>query len=202
MPRSSSERPPTRLTILRSATGPPSHSSDDRALFPRALYKKQERAFATRWRSLFRCLLRTRSRTFHILVGDRTYRLGSQVGETRNTFDIDFIHHFNVLPRQNIIWGLGARWTRATWRRRSPGSISFHITSRTTATASLPRTKSRSCPISSPRRSGRNSSTTSIPVGRSNPALACCGRQALISQFGPQLLAPCEVLRVLMKTSS
>ncbi len=42
---------------------------------------------------------------------DRTYRLGSQVGETRNTFDIDFIHHFNVLPRQNIIWGLGARWS-------------------------------------------------------------------------------------------
>jgi len=42
---------------------------------------------------------------------DRTYRLGSQVGETRNTFDIDFIHHFNALPRQNIIWGLGARWS-------------------------------------------------------------------------------------------
>ena len=42
---------------------------------------------------------------------DRTYRLGSQVGETRNTFDIDLIHHFNALPRQNIIWGLGARWS-------------------------------------------------------------------------------------------
>jgi iron complex outermembrane receptor protein len=42
---------------------------------------------------------------------DRTYRLGSQLGETRNTFDIDFIHHLNVLPRQDIIWGLGARWS-------------------------------------------------------------------------------------------
>jgi iron complex outermembrane receptor protein len=42
---------------------------------------------------------------------DRTYRLGSQVGETRNTFDIDFIHHFDALLRQNIIWGLGARWS-------------------------------------------------------------------------------------------
>ena len=42
---------------------------------------------------------------------DRTYRLGSQVGETRNTLDIDFIHHFSALPRQNIIWGLGARWS-------------------------------------------------------------------------------------------
>jgi iron complex outermembrane receptor protein len=42
---------------------------------------------------------------------DRTYRLGSQLGETRDTFDIDFIHHFNVLPRQDVIWGLGARWS-------------------------------------------------------------------------------------------
>ena len=42
---------------------------------------------------------------------DRTYRLGSQLGETRNTFDIDFIHHWKALPRQDIIWGLGARWS-------------------------------------------------------------------------------------------
>jgi iron complex outermembrane receptor protein len=42
---------------------------------------------------------------------DRTYRLGAQLGETRNTFDIDFVHHFNALPRENIIWGLGARWS-------------------------------------------------------------------------------------------
>jgi iron complex outermembrane receptor protein len=42
---------------------------------------------------------------------DRTYRLGSQLGETRNTVDIDFIHHITLLPRQDIIWGLGARWS-------------------------------------------------------------------------------------------
>jgi iron complex outermembrane receptor protein len=42
---------------------------------------------------------------------DRTYRFGSQLGETRNTFDIDFIHHLNVLSRQDIIWGLGGRWS-------------------------------------------------------------------------------------------
>src|ERR1700676_3751159 len=41
---------------------------------------------------------------------DRTYRFGSQLGETRNTFDIDFLHQFKALPRQDIIWGLGARW--------------------------------------------------------------------------------------------
>lgn len=42
---------------------------------------------------------------------DRTHRLGAQLGETRNTFDIDFVHHFKALPRQDIIWGLGARWS-------------------------------------------------------------------------------------------
>ena len=42
---------------------------------------------------------------------DRTYRLGSQLGETRNTFDIDLIHRLTLLPRQDIIWGLGARWS-------------------------------------------------------------------------------------------
>ncbi|HEV7512704.1 MAG TPA: TonB-dependent receptor [Candidatus Acidoferrum sp.] len=42
---------------------------------------------------------------------DRTYRLGPQLGETRNTFDVDFIHHLTFLPRQDFIWGVGARWS-------------------------------------------------------------------------------------------
>lgn len=42
---------------------------------------------------------------------DRTYRLGTQLGERRNTFDIDLIHHLTLLPRQDFIWGLGARWS-------------------------------------------------------------------------------------------
>jgi iron complex outermembrane receptor protein len=41
---------------------------------------------------------------------DRTYRLGPALGETRNTFDLDFIHHL-VLQRNEIIWGVGARWS-------------------------------------------------------------------------------------------
>lgn len=41
---------------------------------------------------------------------DRTYRLTPQVGESRNTFDIDFVHHL-TLPRQDFTWGLGARWS-------------------------------------------------------------------------------------------
>lgn len=42
---------------------------------------------------------------------DRTYRLGPQVGETRNTFDIDLLHHFVLKQRNEIIWGFGARWS-------------------------------------------------------------------------------------------
>ena len=42
---------------------------------------------------------------------DRTYRLGPQVGETRNTFDIDVLHHFVLQQRNEIIWGFGARWS-------------------------------------------------------------------------------------------
>ena len=42
---------------------------------------------------------------------DRTYRLGPQLGETRNTFDVDFIHHLVLKRRNEIIWGFGARWS-------------------------------------------------------------------------------------------
>jgi iron complex outermembrane receptor protein len=42
---------------------------------------------------------------------DRTYRLGPQLGETRNTFDVDAIHHFILKRRHEIVWGFGARWS-------------------------------------------------------------------------------------------
>jgi iron complex outermembrane receptor protein len=49
---------------------------------------------------------------FHIQAYyDRTHRLGPQFGETRNTFDIDFIHHLALGERNDIIWGAGARWS-------------------------------------------------------------------------------------------
>jgi iron complex outermembrane recepter protein len=41
---------------------------------------------------------------------DRTYRLTPGVGESRNTFDLDFVHHL-TLPRQDVTWGVGARWS-------------------------------------------------------------------------------------------
>lgn len=40
---------------------------------------------------------------------DRTNRQTAQFGETRNTFDVDFIDHIGSLPRQDVILGLGLR---------------------------------------------------------------------------------------------
>lgn len=42
---------------------------------------------------------------------DRTNRHEPNFGEIRDTFDIDFLHHLHWGPRQDIIWGLGARWS-------------------------------------------------------------------------------------------
>jgi len=42
---------------------------------------------------------------------DRTYRIGPLLGEARNTFDIDLIYHFVLKERNEVIWGLGARWS-------------------------------------------------------------------------------------------
>jgi iron complex outermembrane recepter protein len=51
---------------------------------------------------------------------DRTYRLGPQLGETRNTFDLDLIHHFRLAERNEIIWGLGARWSPSDFIQTVP----------------------------------------------------------------------------------
>jgi len=42
---------------------------------------------------------------------DRTERYGIQLGESRDTFDVDFQHRFQVLEGHNLIWGLGYRHT-------------------------------------------------------------------------------------------
>ena len=49
---------------------------------------------------------------------DRTYLRGPQIGESRNTFDVDFLHHWAWFPRQQLTWGLGARVAQATSCRR------------------------------------------------------------------------------------
>jgi len=43
---------------------------------------------------------------------DRTERAMVNLGETRDTFDVDFQHDFQWGSRHNIVWGLGCRYTR------------------------------------------------------------------------------------------
>ncbi len=42
---------------------------------------------------------------------DRTLRLSPYLGESRNTFDIDFLHHIKAGDRQDFSWGGGLRWS-------------------------------------------------------------------------------------------
>lgn len=42
---------------------------------------------------------------------DRTSRFSPQLDEIRNTFDIDFLYHFKIIGNQDILTGLGARWS-------------------------------------------------------------------------------------------
>ena len=40
---------------------------------------------------------------------DRTIRIGNQLGETRDTFDVDFLHHLKLGEAQDFSWGGGLR---------------------------------------------------------------------------------------------
>lgn len=40
---------------------------------------------------------------------DRTNHFEPEFGETRDTFDVDFLHHLTLPWKQNFLWGLGAR---------------------------------------------------------------------------------------------
>lgn len=42
---------------------------------------------------------------------DRTIRIDGLAGETRDTFDIDFLHRFRVEDRHHISWGFGLHWS-------------------------------------------------------------------------------------------
>ncbi|MGB2590412.1 MAG: TonB-dependent receptor [Candidatus Acidiferrum sp.] len=45
---------------------------------------------------------------------DRTSQLSPQLGEIRNTFDIDFLYHFKLKGNQDLLTGVGARWSPDT----------------------------------------------------------------------------------------
>jgi iron complex outermembrane receptor protein len=52
---------------------------------------------------------------------DRTDRQDFELGETRDTFDIDFVQHVRVQERQELTWGLGARVSPSNFIQTSQG---------------------------------------------------------------------------------
>jgi iron complex outermembrane recepter protein len=52
---------------------------------------------------------------------DRTIRIGEQLGETRNTIDIDLLYHVKVAERHDLTFGGGLRWSPNHFIQRSPG---------------------------------------------------------------------------------
>jgi iron complex outermembrane receptor protein len=52
---------------------------------------------------------------------DRTDRQAVQYGETRNTFDVDFLYHLKLGSRQIVLWGAGARVSPSHFVQRIPG---------------------------------------------------------------------------------
>jgi iron complex outermembrane receptor protein len=51
---------------------------------------------------------------------DRTNHFEPEFGETRDTFDVDFLHHLTLPGQENFLWGLGARVSPANAVQRVP----------------------------------------------------------------------------------
>lgn len=60
---------------------------------------------------------------------DRTNRREPSFGETRDTFDIDLLHHLTLPKRQNLLWGAGVRMSPGNFIQTIP-TIVFtpHVT--------------------------------------------------------------------------
>ena len=54
---------------------------------------------------------------------DRTYRNGVQLGESRNTFDVDFVNHLRLARHQDFIWGVGARISPSNLIENAPTAV-------------------------------------------------------------------------------
>jgi iron complex outermembrane recepter protein len=52
---------------------------------------------------------------------DRTNRQDLELGETRDTFDVDFVQHLRVHSDQELTWGLGARVSPSNFIQTSQG---------------------------------------------------------------------------------
>jgi iron complex outermembrane recepter protein len=51
---------------------------------------------------------------------DRSNRQGQEYGEGRSTFDLDFVNHLALLPRQDFIWGAGLRLSPSNFVQTLP----------------------------------------------------------------------------------
>jgi iron complex outermembrane receptor protein len=51
---------------------------------------------------------------------DRTVRVGNLYGETRNTIDIDFLHHLKVAGRHEVSYGAGLHWSPYRFSQKTP----------------------------------------------------------------------------------
>jgi len=61
---------------------------------------------------------------------DRTLRTNTtSLGETRNTIDLDFIHHFKIASRQQFTYGGGLRWSPYRITSQIPGEALLPPTS-------------------------------------------------------------------------
>jgi iron complex outermembrane receptor protein len=52
---------------------------------------------------------------------DRTNRVDIEGGETRDTFDVDFVQHVRTHGEQELTWGLGARVSPSNFIQTTPG---------------------------------------------------------------------------------
>jgi iron complex outermembrane receptor protein len=52
---------------------------------------------------------------------DRTNRVDIEGGETRDTFDVDFVQHARTYGEQELTWGLGARVSPSKFIQTTPG---------------------------------------------------------------------------------
>jgi len=71
-----------------------------------------------------------RSDTQLQLYFDRTNLQDLELGETRDTFDVDFINHLHTHGKQELTWGLGARVSPSNFLQTSAG-VSFTPQSQT-----------------------------------------------------------------------
>jgi iron complex outermembrane receptor protein len=70
----------------------------------------------TRWRRQFS----DKSDIYLQAYWSHDHRIGSNFGEERNTYDVDFLHRLAATPRQQFTWGAGIRLGPSTTRHTVP----------------------------------------------------------------------------------